>query len=150
MANDRKESMTTLYPSKAELKAAKSRTPSVVVTSDFVCTVLGQPTKQHATRGTDTDHASREPSEFTNRIYRRSGGASIQNWLITFPSQYNKFTIEEITNADVRWSTWEESSLTVGEYERTGNTLHISGGAGVVVVRYKAEFCELLQTVDSI
>jgi len=142
--------MTTLYPNDNELNAAKARDPSVTVTSEMVCTELGQPTKKHETRGTDTAHASREPSEFTNRIYRRNTGASIQNWLIAFPSQYNKFTIEEITNADVRWSTWDESSLVVGEYKRTGNTLHISGSSGVVVVRYKAEFCELVQTVEPI
>jgi len=142
--------MTTLYPSDGELNAAKNLEPTVIVTSEIVCTVLGQPSKQHATRGTDEAHASREPNEFTNRIYRRSGGASIQNWLITFPSQYTKITIEEITNADVRWSTWEDHSLLVGEYERTGNTLHISGGSGVVVVRYKAEFCELVQAINPI
>jgi len=142
--------MTTLYPTDDELDAARNRDPSVIVTSEMVCTLLGQPTKNHATRGTDTEHASREPSEFTNRIYRRNTGASIQNWLITFPSQYNKFTIEEIVNADVRWSTWDEQSLTAGDYEQTGNTLHISGGSGVVVVRYKAEFCELVQTTEAI
>ena len=99
----------------------------------------GQPTKEHSTRGTDTYHISREPSEFTATKYLRSGGASIQNWLITFPESYDRMVISEITNAAVRWDTWEDPVLAVGSYDRADNKLWVHGAAGVVAVRYQPQ-----------
>ncbi|MEM9263992.1 MAG: hypothetical protein AAGA46_00535 [Cyanobacteria bacterium P01_F01_bin.13] len=116
-----------------------STTPGIG--QNWVCTELfNVPTWQHASRGTSEPHASRN-AIITANAYNRSGGASIQEWLLTFPESYSLVEITEINNAVVRWATWGEQ-LQVGQYQRNGSTLWIGGGRGVVAVRWRLWSCD--------
>lgn len=96
-------------------------------------------TKEYSTRGTESYHGSREPQTLDNRKYIRTGGLSIQNWRIVFDEYYDRVLVTEITNCEARFDTWHEPDLTVGAYERRGNTLWVGGGQGAVAFRYEPQ-----------
>jgi len=97
--------------------------------------LTGQPTKVHASRGSAAYHASREPHEFTYNSYIINSGSSFQEWLVTFPEEYEQIIISEITNGEVRSATWGDL-MPVGVYERTSDKLWLGGNAGAVTIRY--------------
>jgi len=100
--------------------------------------VTGPVTLTHSSRGTAEPHPSRAASSVDATHYRRNGGASIQEWLLTFPQTFDRIILESVENATVRQGTWGDE-LSVGTTVFTSNDIHISGGAGVVDVRFRAE-----------
>jgi len=98
----------------------------------------GPVTLTHSSRGTAEPHASRNPSSVDATHYRRNLGASNQEWLLTFGQAFDRIIVKSVVNATLRRSTWEDE-LIVGVNEFHSNQIHISGGPGVVDVRFKAE-----------
>lgn len=101
--------------------------------------ITGPVQRQWSTRGTATGAGGTNPASVDSMHYRRSGGASHQEWSLIFPRPFEQVTVHSADNGTVRTSTWG-AVINPGEtVTYPSNQIWIAGNPGVVDIRFTAE-----------